>query len=168
MPESDSTTGLELYVRSLLPRGSRERQETTIRRLRALEDAGAVDRTGVVVWGRGLDTSSAALRTEAGRELQDHVDAFYAWAREHGLSLRTCFSSRRVASRITDDEYDALVFPAMALAAFRDDAVTFVAPCTDGETVYTVTDLLDALEGSGTIEEGREDLLSLPAGGTRN
>lgn len=148
MPESDSTpeVRLELCVRSLLPRGSRGSQEATIERLRRLESRGAVDEVDVVVWGRGLETTSAASRTGAGREIRERVDAFYEWASERGYSLRTCFSSREVRSEIVDEEYEALVFPAMVLAAFRDDAVAFVAPCTDGETAYTVADLLDALD----------------------
>lgn len=149
MSESESTpeTRLELCVRSLLPRGCRGRQEATLERLGRLEASGAVDDVDVVVWGRGLDVSSDATWAGAGRDIRDRVDAFNEWARERGFSLRTCFSSRRVRSELVDEEYEALLFPAMALAAFRDDAVAFVAPCTDGETTYTVGDLLDAIEG---------------------
>lgn len=159
-------TRLELYVRSLLPRGCQGRQETTLRRLEELEASGAVDDVGVVVWGRGLDVSTDAPRTDAGEEIHRRVDAFQEWASDQGLSLRTCFSSRQVSSDITGEEYDALLFPSMALAAFREGAVEFVAPCTDGDAVCTVTDLLEAFE-RGEPDGTTDDLRRLAPTGTR-
>lgn len=164
--ESAPETRLELYVRSLLPRGSRGRQETTLRRLKELEASGAVDEVGVVVWGRGLDVSPDALRTDAGERIRQRVGAFQEWAHDQGFSLRTCFSSRQIRSDITGEEYDALLFPSMALAAFREDAVEFVAPSTDGDAVYTVTDLLEAFETADPDDGAAADLRRLAPTGT--
>lgn len=143
--ESPPEIRLELYVRSLLPRGACESQEAIVERLRALSDEDVVDAVDVTVWGRGVAASTAA-ETEIGRELLARVEQFSEWARERGLTLRPRFERRAVRSRLTGESYDAIYFPAMAVAAFRDDDLAFVAPCADGTTVYTVADALDAFE----------------------
>lgn len=143
--ESPPQIRLELYVRSLLPRGACECQEAVVGRLKELVDDGVVDAFEVTVWGRGI-APSTATETAAGRDLQRRVEQFSEWARERGLTLRPRFERRPVRSRITDESYDAILFPAMAVAVFRDEDLAFVAPCADGTTVYTVEDVLDALE----------------------
>lgn len=143
--ESPPQIRLELYVRSLLPRGACESQEAIVDRLQELADEGAVDAVDVTVWGRGIATSTAAA-TEVGRELQQRVEQFTGWAGERGLTLRPRFERRSVSSRLTDESYDAIYFPAMAVAAFRNDDLAFVAPSADGTTVYTVEDVLAAFE----------------------
>lgn len=145
---------LELYVRSLVPRGGCEHQEAVIDRLRGLADDGVVDHFEVTVWGRGI--GPAATATDTGRELQDLVEAFSEWASDHGMTLRPRFEPRPVRSRLTGEEYDAVYFPAMALAAFRGEDLSFVAPCADGTTTYTVRDVLEAFET--TAGDGQEQV----------
>lgn len=152
--EQPPETRLELYVRSLLPRGACACQEAVVDRLQELAEDGAIDAFEVTVWGRGLAPSTAAA-TDAGRELLGRIERFSGWARERGLTLRPRFERRTVRSDLTDETYDAVLFPAMAVAVFRDDDLAFVAPCADGTTVYTVADVLDAVE-DGAFEAGAD------------
>lgn len=156
---------LELYVRSLVPRGACECQRTVLRRLQGLADDGAIDSFEVTVWGRGIRPSTAA-QTATGKELQQLVESFAEWAQERGLTLRPRFERRSVRSRMADETYDAIYFPAMALAVFQDGDLAFVAPCADGTTVYTVGDVIDAFEVGGADGVDRLDPARLPVGGS--
>lgn len=149
---------LELFVRSLLPRGTCDSQQAVLGRLEDLSDDDAIDAFEVTVWGRGISPTTAAAETDAGRELQRLVDAFSEWARERGLTLRPRFERRPVRSRITGEEYDAILFPAMALAAYRGGDLSFVAPCADGTTMYTVEDVLEVVRNDG-VDRLDPDLL---------
>jgi hypothetical protein len=49
-----------------------------------------------------------------------------------------------------------MVLPTAALAEYVDEELAFVTPCTDGDTVYTVSDRLDELASSrSTSDEAR-------------
>ncbi len=158
MSDGQPEIRLELYVRSLLPRGGCEHQQAVLDRLRGLADGGAIDAFEVTVWGRGFGPSAAA-ETDVGRELRELVETFSAWADERGLTLRPRFEPRPVRSRLADEEYDAVSFPAMALAAYRGDDLAFLAPCADDATTYAVRDVLDAFEaaseGSDRVDPGQ-------------
>jgi len=147
-----SRVRVELHVRSLAPRAGKRQQERVIDRLDRLESAGHVDELSVDVWGRQVELSSAAARTDAGRFVLDRVDAFREWAAETGRSVESFFRTRRVESTITDESYAALVLPSLTLAEYRDGDLAHVAPCTDGDEVTTVADRLDVLASdTGTV-----------------
>lgn len=137
---------VDLYVRSLSPAGGQRQLDAVITRLERLATTGRIAEFTVHVWGKQIATSSVATRTTAGQAILDTVDEFRAWAREHGRSLRSFFDTRDVRSRITGEDYTALVLPTMTLAEYHGDDLRFVAPCADGDTMYSVTDRLDTLE----------------------
>lgn len=141
---------LDLYVRSLSPSGARAHQEAVLDRLTRLEAAGHIAGFTVHVWGKQVNTTTAAARTDAGRFILDRVSEFREWARRNGRSLGSFFETRDVASTITGEEYTTLVLPTMTLAEYRDGTLDFVTPCTDGEVVYTVHDRLDRLDAGDT------------------
>lgn len=151
-PPQDSTpTTLALFVRSLSPRGHREQQDAVFRRLDQLESDGVVSETTVQVWGAHL-SPSIAERTETGREICDRIDCFRDWATANNMSLGSFFSADPVRSDLVDEEYARVQLPSMTLAEYDDAGeVQFVAPCTDGDTLYTVMDRLDALAARDTL-----------------
>lgn len=160
-PNTDDESGLrvELCVRSLCPTGSHRTQNAIIERLEQLEAGGILEAFDVRVWGKQVAPSTAAARTETGRRAIDRYERFREWAEEHDRSLTSFFDVRPVESRMTGDRYTAVTFPVVALAEYRDGELLHVAPCSDGETIYTVDDRLDVLEGDlppvgvGEVEE---------------
>lgn len=149
---SEGTLTVDLHVRSLAPGPGQSQQERVIERLDDLETGGYVDEFTVNVWGRQVSLSSAVARTDAGQFVLDRVEEFREWAAGTDRSIDSFFETRRVESSITDQEYAALVLPALTLAEYRDGDLAYVAPCTDGETVVTVEDRLDTLERNRVTE----------------
>lgn len=137
---------VELYVRSLLPRGAHERQERVIEQLERLEAEDAVASFEVEVWGNRVGPSTAAARTGAGRAARERLETFVEWAQANDRSLRPCFETHAVASEFTETAYTAIEFPLMTLVEYEDNEIRHVAPCTDGTTTYTVSDRLQAFE----------------------
>lgn len=145
MPEQTDVR-VELYVRSLLPRGAHERQERVIERLERLEAANVVASFEVEVWGTRVGPSTAAARTGAGRAARERLETFVEWAQANDRSLRPCFETHAVASAFTETAYTAIEFPLLTLVEYEDDDIRHVAPSTDGTTTYSVSDRLQAFE----------------------
>lgn len=143
-PSPDRT--FELHVRSLSPSGTRAQQGTVIERLERLDNEDMIDEFTVHVWGKQLDLSTAAARTDAGQFVSNRVAAFEDWARQNDLRINHFFERREIQSGILAEVHTVLTLPVMALAEVRDGEVQCMAPCVDGEIVYSVIDWLDALE----------------------
>jgi len=137
---------LELYVRSLSPGGFLEQQHGVVERLERLEADDVIDDYSVDVWGRGLADPEAA-RTGVGQWIHDRIGEFREWAEGEGMCLDSFFPVEAVRSDITGEEYTRVRFPTVTLAEYDGDDLRFVSPCSDGETVHTVTDRLDAITG---------------------
>lgn len=125
---------VELYVRGLLPDDGRDDQTELVDRATRLEARGAID--DVTVHDRGPSDDSFAL---------ERLEAFEAWADSNDMAVGSFFARDVAREPVTGDRRSIAVFPAVALAEWHGDELTFVAPCTDGATVYTVADRLDAL-----------------------
>lgn len=148
MDSDPSSRTAELYVRSLRPRGSHSGQDAIVERLEELASIGALDEYRVHVWGDGLALESSASRTTPGRQIRECVEDFQQWATVAGMSLESFFPTETVHSKIIDREYTAIQFPMVTLAEYEDGVLQFVSPCSDGDTVITVFDRLDALAES--------------------
>jgi hypothetical protein len=157
---------VELYVRSLSASGAQVPQESVIERLSRLECEGCVEEYTVHVWGKRISPEAAAAETDTGEFVLERIEAFEAWAERTGMSVGSFFDTHEVDSAITDQSYSAITVPTMTLAAFRDDRIEWVAPCTDGEAVYTVDDGLDAIEAAADErdhETGEGDRAARPS-----
>jgi len=141
-----------LHVRSLNPGSADLSQDQVIRQLEGLDESGVVDEFEVDVWGRRVALASAGARTTAGRRALARYALFKQWADENDRSINSFFDVRKVDIRFTGEEYTAVVFPEMALAEYEREELRHVAPCTDGEDVYTVTDRIDAIEAQNGLE----------------
>lgn len=146
---------VELYVRSLTPRGGRDRMEELLEKLDGLKARGEIAEYSVHVWGTRIDPSSAMAETDAGQFLSGRVQRFVDWAADHGFSTGSFFEAEPIRSSITGEEYEAMTLPTATLAEYVDGELSFVTPCTNGETVYTPADRLDALDGNGRPANGR-------------
>lgn len=144
--ESTRTVTAELYVRSLRPRATYDRQRRAIDRLEALADAGQLADYDVYVTGRAIPASPADALTELGSYLLNRVAVFEEWAARSDRPLAAPIERRSLSSAFTGDRYDALVLPDLLLAEYVDGALRFVAPSGEGEAQVSVHDRLDALE----------------------
>lgn len=144
---SDAVTA-ELFVHGLLPVGAEATQATLVDRARRLEAEGTLDELAV------YDRERTSGRTDAAF-LLERLDAFESWARREDMAVGSFFARDAVRSAVTGDRREAPVFPPVALAEWRGEDLAFVAPCTDGRTVYTVPDRLDVLAGDAGAPRAR-------------
>ncbi|PSP30875.1 hypothetical protein BRC64_11395 [Halobacteriales archaeon QH_10_67_22] len=137
---------IELYVRSLLPDGAHGRQEAVIERLKRLDAEDKTESFSVIVWGKQIARESAGARTEEGEYILNRVAEFKQWALSNNVSLESFYQKQSVGNETTDESYDAIVLPVMGLAEYQDGELRHVAPCSSGDTVFTIPDRLDRFE----------------------
>ena len=143
---SEAEPYVELYVRSMLPDGAGSRQDAVIDKLEQLERREEIAGYNVIVWGKQIAPESAAANTEEGRYILNRVAEFKQWALSNNVSLESFYQRTTADSEAADSPAEALVLPVMGLAEYDGDELVHVAPCTDGETVHTITDRLERLE----------------------
>lgn len=136
----------KLYVRSLLPRGSRRQQSAVLDRLETLAEQGAVDEYGVHVWGKEAPATTEEARTEAGAYALERVSRFREWARRNDVSLDSTFEVTEVDGSLTGERYRSLVFPTFLLAEYREGALACVTPHGTDDRITTVADRLARLD----------------------
>lgn len=158
---------LELFVRSLGAGGQPSRSAILLERLDELVAADVVADYSVHVAGQSI-RPEVARATDPGRFLCERVASFHEWAVRAGVSLEPFVETRQIHSEITGEEYEIIVFPTAILAELEGERVRAVAPCADGEEVFGVEDLLEALvpaegrpyprerESRATASSGRE------------
>ena len=150
MPESPAAgVHLELFVRSLSPRGDQSGQAVALRRLEALEGNGTIDGYEVQVCGRELPTRPSDAVTEFGVYLLNRIGVFQEWAARNGRSFGSLFEPEEVSSAITGERYTRLVMPMLVLAEYDDRALRFVSPCEGSDRTWSVPDRLAYLAREG-------------------
>lgn len=143
-PDRSEPATVEVYVRSLSPEGS-PRQKALIDRLETLTAEEVIDDWTVHVVGREL-CPDTATSTEPGRFICQRIEQFDEWAARNGMTLGSFFETNPVTSQIDDNNYERIVPPTVTTAEFdAEGSLQFVAPSSDGETVYTPADRLDEL-----------------------
>lgn len=147
---SGETTRVDLFVRSLSPRGARGRPSAVVDRLEELLAAGHIDEYSVYVWGAEVGLSTPAAGAGEGRAILDRVAAFRSWADRRGVALEGF--DRRETTAMTGETRTVLVLPVLALAEYADGELVGVAP-RSGDGAVTVEDRLAALSRRA---EGRD------------
>ncbi|MDG5774890.1 HTH domain-containing protein [Haloarculaceae archaeon H-GB2-1] len=145
---------IELYVRSLLPDGAHERQETVIERLQEFSQTDRIEGFSVIAWGKQIAPESAAAATEEGRYILNRIAEFKQWALSNTVSLESFYQRRTVASEASDGTYRAIRLPVMGMAEYVGDELRHVAPCTSGDVVHTIVKRLDQIESGVAMERG--------------
>lgn len=137
---------LELYVRTLTPPGARSRQETIVDRLQRFDQDDLVEDVHVHVWGRQIDPTTNAADTEQGQFILNRIAEFQQWALANNTTLESFYETREQSSSITGSEHTTLVLPKMGLAEYHGSELQQVAPCTEPDGVYSITDHLADIE----------------------
>jgi len=119
---------------------------TVIDRLSSLAASGVLADFSVTTWPEEIVLTG---RNRQG-ELLETIEGFESWAADHGLSLRPPFETR-TASLLVGESEDVLTTPMMLAAAYDDDTLVGIYPCTDGTKTWTISEFLDELEAG---EEG--------------
>lgn len=140
------TYRVELYLRSLAPRATYERQETVLDRLDALAEQGRVESVSSTVWGDRI-CPSAALNHETGHAVLDDIGRLRAWADEHDASLAPFFEEREVNS-LAERAHTVIVPPVLCLTIHDGEGIRGVFPCVRGTETHTVADGLELLENA--------------------
>lgn len=142
---SQSTPTVELYVRSLSAGDDQARISDTLSRLADLAAEDVIEDYEVHVWGGGLSLEPEITGTDAGAFIRETAASFREWAHETGREL-SGFETETVHSAMTGRTHRNLSVPTMAICERTDGDVTWVAPCTDGDSVHSVGDYIATLE----------------------
>jgi hypothetical protein len=144
--ESDRQLTVDLYVRADAP--VVERRRSVIDRLKRLEGQDRIEEFRVHSWPRAI---SLDLADEIeGDGIRDVVRSFETWAARRDRRIRPPFDVRTTHSTITGASDELLVLPVICLATYNTGNLVDVAPSSDGDSVYTVEDALDAIESEST------------------
>lgn len=154
---------VELFVRSLAT-PDHPAVASTIDRLERLSSAGAIADTTVTVWGERIEPRAAIRRTAPGTLILDRLAQFEDWSSRNGLTLEPFFEERVSTNRFTSESHTTYVLPSMAAAELQDETLVRMSPCSDGETTFSVPDLIDHVEGVATVgvREGRPAATPFP------
>ncbi len=147
MTEANATSSrsrrVELRVRERIPASVADVVDDVVDRLRRLEGDGEITALRVETWGRQCETDAVASADTA---VASTVAEFRSWADRNGYTLRPAFDRRDVSSMVARTSRSELVVPMICLAVYEDDELQCVAPCSDGDDVFTAADCLAALE----------------------
>lgn len=149
-------TRVELWIRSLCPRGQVGTNEQLVTQLERLHEAEVIGSFEVHVSGNRLPLSTAVSRTSVGKQALGRYGQFRRWADEAGCSINEFFEVRDVQIECTDESVTTLVFPSAALAEYEGDTLCNLTPRVDGGTVHTVRDRLAELGESASEEAHAE------------
>jgi hypothetical protein len=140
-----SDVTIELYTRSLANPGVMPQQGAVISRLARLEEQNHIADFTVHIWPKRIAHDAVTAKTDPGAAILHQITRFREWTQGKGYSLPS-FTTDDADSPLTGEEYATTALPSVTLAEYQGDTLWFVAPWTDGETQYSVSDRLDSLE----------------------
>jgi hypothetical protein len=152
-PMSGTGTRLELYVRSLAPRGRRSHQAAVLDRLQTLSMNDEIADYEVYVCGKRLPANPEETRTEFGAYLHNRIAVFELWAAQNEIPLESLFRRQRIDSTLSGESAPELIVPTMLLAEYEGTALQFVAPCETEHRSWSVADRLKRIDG----QEAQDD-----------
>ena len=122
-----------------------DRRAGLIGRLERLESAGWLDDVEVRTWGAFVDPA-ARPQTDYDAVVRNRVEAFRAWARRTGRALPGFETERTWGAGRMGEERTVVRLPPVTLAAYRGDAVEWVAPAADPDGLHTTSEWIAAAE----------------------
>ncbi len=137
---------IEVFVRSLAPRGAEQPQESVVRALERLTERGTVDDYTVTVCGKEVPVDREYAPTSICEHLLSCIDAFEAWAERNDRELTGVFDRKEVYSSITGDDHTCRIAPILAMAEYEGEDLRFVTPSTGRGGRVTVLDRVEELE----------------------
>ena len=145
--EIPATCRVECFMRA--PTGStRPSEENIIERLQRLKKQVVIDDYIWHVWNKEVCLASPADRTASSEVAIEKYREFRRWAAQHDRRLTPFFAERTVASSLTDEEYEVVAFPVIAIAVYDGETLRDLAPTVDTDRPYSVKDCLATLSPS--------------------
>lgn len=138
---ADSPAAHELSIQLWSRRPVCGPRTTVIDRFTDLDANGRISDFAIETWPEEVPMS----QTGGHGEVLDTVEQYEQWANDHGLSLRPPLETR-TSSLLVGGSTEVLRLPMLAVAAYDDDELVGVYPCTDDGTTWSVTDFIDALD----------------------
>jgi len=148
--EFDQQLTIGLYVRADTP--IVERRDAVIDRLKQLDRQDRIAGFRIHPWPRAI---SLDLMNEIEEdEIHEVVRSFETWAAQHDRHISPPFDIHPTHSAITGESDELLVLPVICIAAYDAGDLVGVAPSSDGKSVRTVEDALNAIEaGKAPVPE---------------
>ncbi|MFD1561980.1 HTH domain-containing protein [Haloarchaeobius amylolyticus] len=151
--KSTAPVRIELFIQAHASTAVVESLRELVARARRLEDA-----IGAAVHVETWTAVRPALEelSDSGPSVSGTVEAFRSWADRHGYDLEPAFDRRETPSIVGLRATEVRV-PTACVAVYADGDIQCVAPCADGDRIYTVMDCLTGLEDGITEPFGARD-----------
>lgn len=154
----DRPVRLDLFVRTLgPPMGTHRRQGAILDRLESLDHRDAVESVRVRVWGDSICLSECCSTHPDVGAVRDRVEQYLTWGEETpGVSVP--FDRRSVDSWVTEERFEVLDLPTVALAVSTDATLECLLPAQLDGDWWTVERYLDWFERA---RDRREESLAV-------
>ncbi|WP_254764414.1 HTH domain-containing protein [Natrinema marinum] len=147
--DSSQTIRIEVFLRKCAPPDVIDTLRETVARLRRLEERNGETDVRVKTWG-SVRPAIEAL-SDSGLSVALTVDAFQSWADREGYTLTPAFERHETPSRGDHGTAaEEIRVPVVCVAVYEEGDIECVAPCSDGDRIYSVEDCLSALEEGRT------------------
>lgn len=135
---TDQTISVDCYVRTASLAGPVAETVTTVQ---GLVDDGTIDECTIHLWPTEVVLSELTGDADA----VETYRAFEAWADQRGVRIEPPFIVETRTSRITNEQREVLVTPALCLAVSVEETLWNVFPHHTDDTIRTVEDGLTTL-----------------------
>ena len=139
-----------LWVRESVPRETHRKQCELIARLDTLEREKVIQSLEVRTWSQSVFESTSWIDEEVSHaidQLRDFTEATEI-ERIHGFETNS-------TATVDGETIQRTQLPVLCLALYTEDVLQFVAPCTIGNSIMSVPDLITRLEEGKDYEEMR-------------
>lgn len=146
LPSTETGVRAEIFVHSLAPVGSKQRQDELVERLERLVEEDLLDDLDLLVWGDSICTGSVLANVGTGKRIVSTIGEFYALAAKRGISISPFFRISKVTSSFADEAFRRIVPPCRCLALYAEQELVAVFPCLVDGVAYTPEDAVSVLE----------------------
>ena len=140
---------IELHVREHA-HAVHDFQQAVITQLHHLANDDVIEEFTVDSWGKHIATTPENYPSGAANAALEKATEFETWASQSGASLHPGFQRREHSSIITDTTREVIVLPIMCLAAYKNNSLHTVVPCSDDGGHHSINSYLAILSTETT------------------
>lgn len=143
-----------MYLRSFAPPiGVKEHQEEVVSKLREFDECGRLETVDVTIWGDAVCPDGCCAETRPGREILDRMAELQQWGSEESCTVEQTFEEKHATSSVTDEAFTKIVPPRITIGVCSRGDIRLVLPCRLGNETVCVTDFLNAVERTESIQQ---------------
>lgn len=145
LPQTETPLRAEVFVHSLAPVGSKQKQERLLADLERLVEHGRLRDLELTVWGDSICTEGTLSSVGAGERIVSAIGDFFALASATDLSISPFFRISTVQTDVANESFRRIVPSSCCVAVYAAEDLVGVFPSLIDGVAYTPTDLVEYL-----------------------